>query len=309
METEHNSKKPTFTILIPSHNRGYVIGETLDSIQRSKYKNIEVLIVDDGSTDNTKKTIEEFKKKSDLSVRYIFQENQGKHVALNTGAKKAYGEFVVNIDSDDLLLPNALNEIYTLWKKVPEKERPSIAGVVANCVKEDGSLSGTETPNAPLRSSFLKIRKEHNLNGEKRWILRSEVMQEFPYPTFPGEKHSRPGLIVNRISKKYDFIFSNIRLLMVRHMPDGITANRKIIQNQNPLGYRQYFLEEIRDNAGYTSRKSLKSYYKRYIKMSLLSGVSLKEQAKEAPNLYLWMQCLPKALVTYLRERTNNIKK
>ncbi|MFP4162300.1 MAG: hypothetical protein ACLFSK_10025, partial [Ectothiorhodospira sp.] len=132
---------------------------------------------------------------------------------------------------------------------------------------------------------------------------RTEIMRAFPYPVFPGERHTRPGLIVNRMSHAYDFIFTNVSLLVVRHMSDGITANRRRIQQANPQGYRIYFLEEIRDNARFSSRKALFSYYQRYVRMSLGSGMGLTTQWVEVPDRMLWFKALPGALLAHFRDR------
>lgn len=291
-----------FSIVIPTYNRAYVLGEALDSVDASSFRDLEVLVVDDGSEDTTSELVGDFADRTDLPVRYIVQENQGKHVALNRAAREARGELLLNVDSDDLLLPTSLGQIDREWAKIDRSERDRYAGIVGNCIREDGALSGVPFPDAPLDSDFLALRRRHALRGEKRWALRREVMRSYPYPVFPGERHSRPGIVINRMSHRYHFRFTNIPILVVRHMADGITANRRTIQTQNPMGYRQYFLEEIRDHWRFSRPQEMSSYYARYVRSSLHAGVGMRRQWNEVPHRGRWLRALAKGGTGYLRD-------
>lgn len=106
------------TIVIPSYNSAQWVAESLNSILLSTTKEFEVIVVDDGSTDNTKDIIEPFLK--DDRINYIFQNNKGLSGARNTGIKNAKGEFLVFLDSDDLILPEKLSVQCKYLKDHPE---------------------------------------------------------------------------------------------------------------------------------------------------------------------------------------------
>ena len=96
-----------FSICIPSYNRAYTLNRCLDSLISQTYKNFEVLFIDDGSTDNTEKIVNEYCNK--LNIRYFKKTNGGKHTALNFGIKNACNtELFMILDSDDWLKPEAL---------------------------------------------------------------------------------------------------------------------------------------------------------------------------------------------------------
>ena len=99
------------SVVIPTHNRAGLIMETLESVRAQTYRPIEMIVVDDGSTDNTAGVVREFAEGADrdLKVRYIRQENQGAAVARNRGLAESRGEFIQFLDSDDLLLPDKLS--------------------------------------------------------------------------------------------------------------------------------------------------------------------------------------------------------
>lgn len=93
-----------FSILIPAFNREKYVGQAIDSVLSQSFPNYELLVVDDGSTDNTSQVLESY----GTRIRVLRQPNQGPEVARNKAAKLAEGKYLVLLDSDDLLLPNAL---------------------------------------------------------------------------------------------------------------------------------------------------------------------------------------------------------
>jgi GT2 family glycosyltransferase len=97
-------QNPRVSVIIPTYNYGGFLAECVNSVFRQSEKNIEIIIVDDGSTDNTPDVVKSFKGR----VKYIFQENKGLSAARNTGFKYASGDFVQLLDSDDLLGINAI---------------------------------------------------------------------------------------------------------------------------------------------------------------------------------------------------------
>ncbi len=90
------------SVIVPLYNAEKYIEETMESILNQTYKNIEIVIVDDGSKDQSSSIVKNFKKKYPEQIKYILQENQGVSVARNTGIENANGEYISFLDSDDL---------------------------------------------------------------------------------------------------------------------------------------------------------------------------------------------------------------
>ena len=106
---------PETTVLIPAYNCGKYLKETLDSVLKQKYKDYEILIVDDGSTDNIDEVIGAYK---DKRIMYLKNpKNMGIVSTLNKGLKIANGEFIARMDADDLMLGNRLEEQVTFLKE------------------------------------------------------------------------------------------------------------------------------------------------------------------------------------------------
>jgi glycosyltransferase involved in cell wall biosynthesis len=98
------SKKPLVSIVIPAYNCSQFINETLDSVYRQTYRNIEIIIIDDGSTDNTKAVLSPHIG----NIKYFYQKNKGTATARNTGILKARGELIALLDNDDIWHPEKI---------------------------------------------------------------------------------------------------------------------------------------------------------------------------------------------------------
>lgn len=105
-----------FSIIIPTYNRASMITHAIESISRQDYENWELLIIDDGSTDNTKEIISDFKNDK---IIYIYQENAERGAARNNGIKNASGDYVFFLDSDDFIEKNYLSELKSLIELNP----------------------------------------------------------------------------------------------------------------------------------------------------------------------------------------------
>lgn len=98
------------SVIIPSYNRAHLIGETIESVLRQTFSDLELIVVDDGSTDNTAEIVRAY----DGPIRYVFQNNQGRSRARNAGYNLSQGEYVCFLDSDDVLAPQMLEQLVAL---------------------------------------------------------------------------------------------------------------------------------------------------------------------------------------------------
>lgn len=126
---------PLVSVIIPTYNRANVLGRSLNSVLNQTYQNFEILVIDDGSFDNTKTVIKQF---SDLRINYFMHEkNMGQNVALNSGLNIANGEYIAFLDSDDEWFPLMLEKQI---KKFQQDENLGVVYTWAGVVKSDGSI-------------------------------------------------------------------------------------------------------------------------------------------------------------------------
>jgi len=109
-------ERPLFSVVIPTYNREKFIGRAIRSVLRQSCDDYEIIVVDDGSTDRTRRVVQSFGGR----VRYIRQPNRGPSEARNTGIRSARGEFIAFLDSDDRFLPNKLEANRKFLEKHPE---------------------------------------------------------------------------------------------------------------------------------------------------------------------------------------------
>lgn len=104
------------SVIIPAYNGASYIGEAIDSVLAQTYNNYEIIVVDDGSTDNTSQIVRAYGDR----VHYIYQENQGVAVSRNQGIRASQGEYIAFLDQDDLFFPNKLFEQLFCFELHPE---------------------------------------------------------------------------------------------------------------------------------------------------------------------------------------------
>lgn len=129
---------PLFSIILPTYNRAYILDETINYVINQKFNNWELIIVDDGSTDNTREIIEPYISEK---IRYIYQENLERSVARNNGIKNATGEYICFLDSDDIILENHL----LVFSNFIKKNNINDALLFTSCkIKKNDVLKGSK---------------------------------------------------------------------------------------------------------------------------------------------------------------------
>ncbi len=106
-----------FSVIIPAYNAEKFIAAAIQSVLQQTNPNFEIMIVDDGSADNTKEVVSQI---SDARIHYIYQDNAGVSVARNTGIRNASGDYICFLDADDAWLPDHLEEMDYLIRTYPE---------------------------------------------------------------------------------------------------------------------------------------------------------------------------------------------
>jgi glycosyltransferase involved in cell wall biosynthesis len=105
-----------FSVIIPSFSRAQILPNAIKSVLKQNFQDFELIVVDDGSTDNTREVVSSF---DDSRIRYLFQQNRGPSAARNTGANHATGKYLIFLDSDDEAAPEWLNSFYDRFQKDP----------------------------------------------------------------------------------------------------------------------------------------------------------------------------------------------
>lgn len=227
--------KPTLTVFTPTFNRAYTLHLCYESLQRQTCKDFVWLIIDDGSTDDTKELVWKWKLESEIPIRYYYQENQGMHGAHNTAYELIETELNVCIDSDDYMPDDAVEKIVSFWHRYGSNQYAGIVGLDAS---QDGEIIGTKMPEGLSKSTLLMLYRKHKVRGDKKLVYRSELTRDTPpYPVFSGEKYGPLGYKYLMIDQECPLLVLNEVLCCVEYLSDGSSMNMIHQYKKNPRGF------------------------------------------------------------------------
>jgi len=229
---------PLVSVITPTFNRRRTIERVWDSLQVQSYSKFEWIVVDDGSTDDTEKYIRSI---DDSRIVYQKQfENRGQNFARNRGVEKASGEYIVFLDSDDEIIPEALDVMVRKWEDVGNSE----IGVISfRCLDgRTGKIVGyLEEDNLEL--GYKDILCENKANGEFFSIIKNEV---FNNNRFPEQLRCFEGLFWTRIAKNWKTLYVDT-VLRIYHKDahDRISSIQNVFKSARDLafGYRTLYEE------------------------------------------------------------------
>lgn len=231
-----------FSIITATYNRGDLLKDIYKALIEQTLQDFEWIIIDDGSSDGTKEIVSRWEKR--ISIKYIWQTNQGKHVAINNGIKKAEGRFVIILDADDIPEKYALQHFKSyLEERIFEND--NCAGVAVLCSDASGKLIGTKFLQDKTCGNLLDLYYRQNVKGDKWMCWRKNVIEDFPFPVIEGEKFMPEAIVWNRISLKYKIFCANDSLLRIRYQADGLSSSSKKIRIKNPKGASLYYKEFV----------------------------------------------------------------
>ena len=212
------------SIIIPTYNREKEIGRAVWSILQQTYVWYEIIIVDDGSTDNTEEVIRQF---ADDRIRYIqLETNQGPSHARNIGIKEALYDYIAFHDSDDEWMPDKLE--LQMCKMTQVSEMFGLVYCRMSGIARDGSsrfvCPPLEYERSALEGSMFKILLRQNAIGTPTMLVRKECLEKVG-----GFKEGLNCLedweLILRIARNYQIGFVDEILLEVHKLPDSVSVN------------------------------------------------------------------------------------
>lgn len=300
------------TIFTPTYNRAYTLERLFESLQGQTDRDFEWLVVDDGSTDGTEDLCKDFKGRAIFPMRYFKQENAGKHVAINRGAKEASGEWFFIVDSDDWLPEDSVEFNNEYLGQIANDT--TFAGVSGMCACEDGSpLFGLrqnfDDVNARTRELFAldhidatsqDYRERYKMLGDRAEVIRTSLVRETPFPSFEGERFVSEYYLWQSLSERgLKLRWFNRFTYCGEYLKDGLTTNMREIMRKSPLG--RSFVDNFIIGSHAPMQMKLRSAIN-YIRYGRLGGLLLGSLLSEAKSKLLFLLGLPVALATPLRD-------
>jgi glycosyltransferase involved in cell wall biosynthesis len=283
----------TFTVFTPTYNRAYTLPRVYASLKAQTFQNFEWLIVDDGSTDGTRALVQHWQD-GQLRIDYIWQENSGKHIALNRAVQRARGELFLVLDSDDACVPEALERFLAHWMAIEPTERQRFVGVTSLCKDLQGRLVGTRFPTDIWDANSLEYYYRSRVIGEKWGFQRVDILRQFPFPAIP-HTYIGESLVWKRIAKCYQTRFVNEELRIYDVPPNGYRAWRSSASGR-AVGAQILYQSNLNEHLRWTKYKPWSFVLSAigYCRYGFYLRQSLKEQWRGLQGWakILWVLCV-----------------
>ncbi|MFA5664404.1 glycosyltransferase family 2 protein [Castellaniella sp.] len=216
-----------FSVVTPTYNRAHTLERVYRSLQEQSHQDFEWVVVDDGSTDDTRLRVSAWQAEAGFPIHYVWQRQQHKKTALNAGIRRAQGEWLVLLDSDDELDSDALFQMARAWEDIPPERRAQFVGITGLCARPDGQVVGDSYPQNVMDVTTLEMTFRHRVRGEKFGCLRTDILRRFPFPE--DVAGFVPESLVWRAIARAGYLtrFVNQVFRVYHDSPDSLTRQKK----------------------------------------------------------------------------------
>lgn len=271
----------TFSVIIPTYNRAKFIDKAIASLLNQTYKNFEIIVVDDGSTDNTEEVVGLFK---NSKVKYFKKENQERGAARNYGAKLAIGDYVNFFDSDDIAYDNHLQ---VAFETIKANDCPDVFALNYDVLVSENKLKS--------QVKFKDINKQlisKNLLSCNGVFIKKEVLQKNSFSEIRDLSASEDYLLWFLLASQFKIVGNNtITSTIIDHNSRSVVT----MQIDKLILRKEIFLREIASN------EHISQFYDKYsnrIKSQVFSYIALHVSLTKK-NRIISIKYLLKALYQY----------
>lgn len=261
------------SILTSTYNRAQLLDKLYTSIlinQNNSTCEVEWLIMDDGSTDNTRMIIDNYIKEKIIEVKYFHQENKGKMAAINELVKRATGDLMLECDSDDFLTTDAFKLIEE--SLIECKDIGNVYAMVFLKYNQNGKNMGNDFPKNNYESTMFDLYFKEGVTGEKALVFNSNIRKRYNYELENNEKFVTEARLQHKMDLEYNVKCFNKKIMICEYKEDGYSKNINKLFIQNPYGYYAYFKEIFNQNMHGVTFKKRMYVYKHYILFSVLTN-------------------------------------
>ena len=234
-----------FSILTATYNRAKCLPKLYESLIKNKSSNYEIewLIMDDGSKDETENLIKDYIAKNEIEIKFFKQQNQGKMTAINNLAQYVTGEIWIECDSDDYFTDGAFDKIKDLYEK--NKERKDIYAFAFLKIDQNGNNMGNTFKKE--ETTMFDLYFKDGGTGEKALAFITEVRKKYRYELEHNERFVTEARMYHKMDKDYKMICNNEYMMVCEYQEEGYTKNINKEFVNNPFGSYMYFYEILND--------------------------------------------------------------
>lgn len=274
------------TIITPTYNRGELLERLYKSLLEQNNKDFCWLIIDDGSADNTEARAEKWKSEGKIDIVYEKQENGGKHRALNSGIKLTTSELTFIVDSDDYLPAEGIEIILRYHEKY--KNATGICGYSFLRFYSNGEVNTAYFPKDEEIATYLDVRINGGIGGDKAEVFFTEVLKKYPFPEFEGERFLPEDIVWMQMSEKYSMVHVNECVYISDYLEGGLTKSGKRMKIHSPKGMMcRSLLYVNNEKVNQKTRVKMMLLYIIYGSFAKAKSREMKKQLREKLLYYL----------------------
>ena len=299
------------SVITPTFNRANVLSRVFDSLMNQTIEEFEWIVIDDGSSDNTKDVVDGFMENATFPIQYYYQDNNGKHIAVNKGVELAKGEMIAIADSDDSFTPDAFEVMLRYWDMLSDDEKNEYRGVTCRCYDPDTNEKIGKTIEGGYIDYYgLDAGYKFGLDFEMWGINRTDLMRMFPFPDIRrndsgGLRFFPETVIWDNMGRDYKCRYIDDCLRAYYRDQDNATTHKKANRSNENVYLWEHLINDIFDYAKYKPMRFLKAFVgismdnlligKKYSEIVVKGNTSLKR--------FLITIFFPVGWVLYLRKR------
>ena len=225
---------PTLSVVTPSYNRGKMLFDCYKSLQAQTRMDFEWIIIDDGSTDGTSEMIDRINRdNTSFDIIYHRKENGGKHTALNASHLYIRGKYVLILDSDDTLTPDAVQIVLDEWNRFDDQRDIGLL-IFQRKNKEEIVCAYAKDEYVPV--DLLSYQRTNVLSSDCCEVIRSELFMAYPFPVYDNEKFVAETALWYRVGLEKKCVYINKPVYICEYLDGGLTKNGRAMRVKNPKG-------------------------------------------------------------------------
>lgn len=281
-----------FTVFTPTYNRVHTLVNSYNALCRQTCKEFIWLIVDDGSTDNTKEIVKNWIAEKKILIKYVYQKNVGKQRAVNTGVMQCTTKYFGFLDSDDYYCPETVEKFLNMFKEIENID--TVAGIMARRGKNEKTPIGSiNLPQGYFIENFDALIRKYNFYGDTCRAYKTEILKDYLYPEI-ADKFILESVMLSAIDQKYDLLIVNEVFSISKYLSDGYTRNSFKLYQNNPYGYA----------LGIGMITAAKRGFLKQVKYTIMFTVwcwcyHIKEPYRIVQNKRLFVLCKPISIICY----------
>lgn len=285
-------------IFTPTFNRANKLSKLKKSLANQTNKNFEWLIVDDGSTDDTKKRVDEWIVDSDFKIKYIYKDNGGKHTAFNVALDEVSKYLNVCVDSDDWVSEFFVDAILSNHRK--NSGRKDIIAYAYPRLVIDNQYND-KIYSEGIKVNSWKVSAEIPGIKETIRIFKPNILNNKRFKIFKGEKFQPETFLFSLVANEGEMLYFPQQLVFGELLMDGLSNNYKAISLASPNGVILSHYVSIQ----YLSKSHLKTRNKEIIKniiqLQAIGIAAKKNPFKESPKSIFTPFLLPVSYIYYIK--------